>query len=112
MNEESVTIEWQGTGPGANVNPPLPFQCRLDGDTIFQPCMFSRVYNPRSLKLLLSPHYLSPIKYMHLTGTSPHSMPISGLSNGEYVISIRYYDPNRLVCTNRSLARFNFQIAS
>lgn len=44
VNEESVTIEWHGTGPAANVNPPLPFQCRLDGDTIFQPCMFSRVY--------------------------------------------------------------------
>ena len=37
MNEDSVTIEWQGTGPGADAT--LGYVCQLRGVTDFEPCM-------------------------------------------------------------------------
>ena len=40
VNEDSVTIEWQGTGPGANASPPLGFECRLRAVTNYEQCMF------------------------------------------------------------------------
>ena len=40
VNEDSVTIEWQGTGPGANASPPLGFECRLRDVTNYEQCMF------------------------------------------------------------------------
>ena len=42
VNEDSVTIEWQGTGPGAIASPPLEYQCKLQDITSFQQCMFVR----------------------------------------------------------------------
>ena len=39
VTEDNVTIEWQGTGRGANVTPPLPFQCKLRHVTSFHDCM-------------------------------------------------------------------------
>ena len=38
VTEDTITIEWQGTGPGANVIP-LPFQCKLHGVTRYHQCM-------------------------------------------------------------------------
>ena len=108
VNEDSATIEWQGTGPGANASPPLPFQCRLLGVTTFQQCMFVRGYIP--LLCNFEGVILCDTIYTVLTGTSPYSVSTSGLSSGTYSINIRYEDPDRLVCTNRNLASFDFLI--
>ena len=40
VSEDEVTIEWQGTGPGANVSPPLGFECRIRDVTKYKQCMF------------------------------------------------------------------------
>ena len=45
MNEDTATIEWQATGPGANISPPLPFQCRLRGVTNYQECTLMREFS-------------------------------------------------------------------
>jgi len=37
VNDDSVTIEWQGTGPGASAN--LGFECRLRNVTNYEQCM-------------------------------------------------------------------------
>lgn len=104
MNEDRVTIEWQGTGPGANASPSLEFQCRLRGITNFQQCMFLRWH------CIMGAHAV--FLYTTPTGTSPHSTSISGLSSGKYTIDIRHHDPGRQVCTQRNNAYFTFEIAN
>ena len=38
LRGDTITIEWQGTGPGANVNPPLSFLCKISGINYFEEC--------------------------------------------------------------------------
>ena len=108
VNEDKVTIEWQGTGPGANVSPPLGFECRIRDVTKYEQCMFVE----ESSCPIDSEYSLNCTSLHYIAGTSPHSIPISGLSSGRYTIDIRHDDPGRTVCTEQNQVHFTFESPS
>jgi hypothetical protein len=81
VNGDTVTFEWEGTGPGALLGLDLIFECKIDGVTnIFTEC------------------------------TSPYTVtsPVPLLS-GQYTLVVRT-DPQRTVCTRRFITHLTFQI--
>ena len=46
--------------------------------------------------------------YATLTGTSPHTIPVTISSGERYTLEIRHHDPDGRVCTRRNKTRYIF----